>query len=602
MEASISAKPRRRVRENLVRGVRLAWDASPEMFVWVCTIGLVGALIPPVVVWLGKHLVDLIVLGIQGAAEFRDLLPTVVMLGVLAGVSRAIAGIQGSEQELFAWRVTAHARRRFLAKASDVDLGHFDNSDWHDRMTRATRDVGWRPYQLSYATIGLGSSSVTVIGMLGLLASLHPILVLLSLVSLIPLVTIQRRVNRRVYDWWFTTTDVEREEDYYAEILSDLSTAKEIRSFGLGTHFLDRFVGLNTDRYKSLARLYRRWNWIALVSGLASGAALAAAYGFVASGGLRGTLTAGDLAAVIGAFAAVTGQASLISSSLLNLEQHATFLDDYFSFLQIESLVPVSSSPGTLPARLDGGIRIQDAHFTYPRAVQPALSGVSLEVRPGELVAMVGENGAGKSTIVNLLLRFYDPDSGAVRVGGVDLRDIDPAELRTRVGVLFQDFAKFQLSLRENVRVGRVDREATDEDIVGSLEAARAQFLVKSMKYGLDSKAGRLFEGGHELSGGEWQRLALARLIHRQADIWILDEPTSNLDPEAEAAIFAELKDQLHGRMGVVISHRFSTVRVADRIYVIQDGRVAESGSHDELIARRGRYAELFELQAAGYR
>jgi ATP-binding cassette subfamily B protein len=215
---------------------------------------------------------------------------------------------------------------------------------------------------------------------------------------------------------------------------------------------------------------------------------------------------------------------------------------------------------------------------------------------------MVGENGAGKSTIVNLLLRFYDPDRGTVSIGGVDLRDVDPAELRARMGVLFQDFARFQLSLRENVQLGRVERESSDDDIAVSLEAARAQFLVKTMKDGLDSRAGRLFEGGHELSGGEWQRLALARLIHRQADIWILDEPTSNLDPEAEAAIFAELKDQLHGRMGVVISHRFSTVRVADRIYVVQDGRVAESGSHDELIARGGRYAELFELQAAGYR
>jgi ATP-binding cassette subfamily B protein len=215
---------------------------------------------------------------------------------------------------------------------------------------------------------------------------------------------------------------------------------------------------------------------------------------------------------------------------------------------------------------------------------------------------MVGENGAGKSTIVNLMLRFYDPDRGTVSVGGEDLRNVDPTDLRSHVGVLFQDFAKFQLSLRENVQLGRVDRPADDDEVMEYLDAARAQHLPKTMKYGLESRAGRLFEGGHELSGGEWQRLALARLLYRQADLWILDEPTSNLDPEAEAAIFAELKEQLHGRMGVVISHRFSTVRVADRIYVIQDGRVAECGSHDELIARGGRYAELFELQAAGYR
>jgi ATP-binding cassette subfamily B protein len=317
---------------------------------------------------------------------------------------------------------------------------------------------------------------------------------------------------------------------------------------------------------------------------------------------LTGSLTAGDLAAVIGAFASVTAQAGLISGSLLSLEQHATFLDDYFSFLAIEPLVVVPARPVPVPPSLERGIEMLGVRFTYPGGTDEALRGIDFDVRPGELVAIVGENGAGKSTIVNLLLRFYDPDSGTVRVGGVDLRDVDPADLRSRVGVLFQDFAKFQLSLRENVRLGRVDRDSNDDEVMASLEAARAHFLVKSMRDGLESRAGRLFDGGHELSGGEWQRLALARLIHRQADIWILDEPTANLDPEAEAAIFSELKEQLHGRMGIVISHRFSTVRVADRIYVMQDGRVAESGSHRELIARGGRYAALFELQAAGYR
>lgn len=593
---------RRRVRENLVRGVRLAWDASRPTFIGIAVLGFIGALIPPVVIWLGKRLVDLIVAGLQGALTFSDLWPTVLALGVLAGIGRAIQQVQGAEQELFAWRVGAHARRRFYAKAATVDIGHFDNSDWYDRMARAKRDISWRPYQLSYSTIGLGTSSVTVAGMLGLLASLHPILVVLSLVSLVPMVTIQRRVTRRLYEWWHQHTVEEREEEYFGDILGDLSTAKEVRSFGLSSHFLDRFVDINSGRYRSLARFYRRWSWAALLSGVVGGAALVGAYGFVASRGLAGRLTAGDLAAVIGAFAAVTQQASLISSTLLNLEQQATFLDDYFSFLAIEPLVVVREPPTPLPATLDGGIVLEGVHFTYPRGVDEVLSGVDLEVRPGELVAMVGENGAGKTTIVNLVLRFYDPDRGTVRIGGVDLRDVDPADLRSRFGVLFQDYAKFQLSLRENVQLGRVEREGDDADVMSALEAARAQFLLKTMRHGLDSKSGRLFEGGHELSGGEWQRLALARLIFRQADVWILDEPTSNLDPAAESAIFAELKEQLHGRMGIVISHRFSTVRVADRIYVIQDGRVAESGTHEELIALGGRYAELFELQASGYR
>jgi ABC-type multidrug transport system fused ATPase/permease subunit len=596
-------KPQRgRVRENFVRGVRLAWEASPRTFLGITALGLVSALIPPVVVWLGKHLVDLIVSGAHGVLHFKDLWPTVLGLGILAGISRALGQIQAAEQELFSRRVTVHARQRFYEKASGVDFGHFDNSEWHDRMQRARRDISWRPYQLAYSTIGLATSVVTVLGMLALLAKLHPLLVALSLVSLVPMVTIQRRITRRLYDWWLGHTAEEREEEYFAEVLGDLSTAKELRSFGLWRFFLDRFGDINRRRYSSLARFYRHWSWAALVSGAAGGAALVGAYGFVAARGLTGALTAGDLAAVIGAFASVTAQSSLISSSLLSLEQHATFLDDYFSFLGIEPLVLVPDHPTQLPGRLDGGIVLKRVHFTYPRGIEEALSGVDLEVRPGELIAMVGENGAGKSTIVNLMLRFYDADKGTVQFGGVDLRNVDPADLRSRIGVLFQDFAKFQLSLRDNVRIGRLERDVDDVEILASLESARADFLVKSMKHGLDSRAGRLFDGGHELSGGEWQRLALARLMHRQADVWILDEPTSNLDPEAEAAIFSELKAQLHGRMGIVISHRFSTVRVADKIYVIQDGRVLESGSHDELVAHGGRYAELFELQAAGYR
>ncbi|MGZ5134847.1 MAG: ABC transporter ATP-binding protein, partial [Flavitalea sp.] len=227
---------------------------------------------------------------------------------------------------------------------------------------------------------------------------------------------------------------------------------------------------------------------------------------------------------------------------------------------------------------------------------------LNLSIQSGELVALVGENGAGKSTLIKLLLRFYDVHDGAVRVGGIDVKQMEPEALRSRIGVLFQDFANYELSVRENVIMGWPYDEADDEQVMKALRDSRSEWLVKKMPKGLDSKVGRLFEGGHDLSGGEWQRLALARIMYRNADIWILDEPTSALDPEAEASIFAELKENLKGRIGIVISHRFSTVRIADRIAVIDDGRVTELGTHEELLAAGKRYAELFELQASGYR
>ncbi|MGH9592932.1 MAG: ABC transporter ATP-binding protein, partial [Bryobacteraceae bacterium] len=249
-----------------------------------------------------------------------------------------------------------------------------------------------------------------------------------------------------------------------------------------------------------------------------------------------------------------------------------------------------------------GGIEFDNVTFSYQGGTEPAVAGLILNIHGGELIALVGENGAGKSTLIKLLLRFYDPDQGSVRVGGVDLKEMDPEVLRGRIGVLFQDYASYELSVRENVVMGRPQSDGDDERVMAALRNSRSEWLVKKMPNGLDSKVGRLFEGGHDLSGGEWQRLALARIMYRDADIWILDEPTASLDPEAEAAIFAELKENLRGRIGIVISHRFSTVRIADRIAVIADGRVAELGTHEELLRAEGRYAQLFELQAAGYR
>jgi ATP-binding cassette subfamily B protein len=333
-----------------------------------------------------------------------------------------------------------------------------------------------------------------------------------------------------------------------------------------------------------------------------TGTTLALAYLFVAMRGAEGTIDPGGVVLVIGAFASVSGTLSNISSTFVSVDQHTTFLDDYFSFLAIEPLVPVPAEPRTIPQELTAGIEFDDVAFRYPGGTAPAVERLQLHIKSGELIALVGENGAGKSTLVKLLLRFYDPDRGAVKVGGVDLRQVDPEALRSRIGVLFQDYANYELTVRENVVMGRPDAPAGDDRVLKALRDSRSEWLVRKMPNSLDSKVGRLFEGGHDLSGGEWQRLALARIMYRDADIWILDEPTSSLDPEAEAGIFAELKASLRGRIGIVISHRFSTVRIADRIAVIADGRVTELGSHDELMAARGRYAELFELQAQGYR
>ena len=602
---SSSGKGRlRRVIKNLKQGMELAWAASPKSLMRYSLLGIVSSMMPAVSVYLGAMLVNRIADARVHAITFRHMAPILLGLWFATALQRAIGAYMGYGRNLFVRRVELEAERRLLEKASKLDVGHFDNSDWHDRLARAKRDVSWRPGDLTWSVLGLSGNVVTIVLMASLLASLHYVLVVLALAASILSLLIERRVTAKMYEYFYKETPEERERQYIGDLLVQPRTTKEIRAYVLADYLLERHRRISEYLFTKREEMYRSGTRTSLFTGIVSGTTLALAYVFVAFKGAAGEINPGGVVLVIGAFSGVAGTLGQISSTFVAVDQHTTFLDDYFSFLAIDPLVPVPPAPRRLPARIDEGIEFRDVSFTYPGGTAPAVAGLTLQIRSGELIALVGENGAGKSTLVKLLLRFYDADEGAVRVGGVDLRDVDPETLRNRVGVLFQDYATYELSVRENVLMGRpghVDG-ADDERVMEALRNSRSEWLVKKMPNGLDAKVGHLFEGGHDLSGGEWQRLALARIMYRDADIWILDEPTSSLDPEAEAAIFGELKENLRGRIGIVISHRFSTVRIADRIAVIADGKVTELGTHDELLAADGRYAQLFELQAAGYR
>ena len=600
-QASNTKGRARRVRKNLRQGMSLAWTASPGALIKYSLLGIINSAMPPITVYLGSTLVNRIAEARLHSIRFSDMLPIVVGLWLATSAQRAIGAYSGYGRNLFVRRVQLEAERRLLAQASRLDLGHFDNSDWHDRLARAKRDISWRPGDLTWSVLGLSGNIVTIVLMASLLASLHYVLVILALAGAVFSLLLERRVTSRMYEFFYKETPEEREREYVGDLLVQPRTTKEIRAYVLADYLLGRHQNMSEALFKLRAEMYRSGTRISILSGLVTGTALALAYVFVALRGAAGTIDPGGVVLVIGAFTSVSGTLGNISSTFVSVDQHTTFLDDYFSFLAIDPLIPIPASPVPLPPVIDS-IDFDHVTFTYPGGTEPAVQGLDLHIRGGELVALVGENGAGKSTLVKLLLRFYDPDRGDVRVGGVDLKNVHPEELRGRVGVLFQDYANYELTVRDNVVMGRPDAAADDQRVMEALRRSRSEWLVRKMPSGLDSKVGRLFEGGHDLSGGEWQRLALARIMYRNADIWILDEPTSSLDPEAEAAIFAELKENLRGRIGIVISHRFSTVRMADRIAVIVDGRVAEFGTHDELLRSGGRYAQLFEIQAAGYR
>jgi ATP-binding cassette, subfamily B, bacterial len=582
--------------------MELAWSASPRSLMRYTLLGMLSASMPPLSVFLGAVLVNRIAEARVHALQIRDILPIVIGLWLVTSVQRAIGAYMGYGRNLFVRRVQLEAERRLLEQAAKVDIGHFDNSNWHDRLARAKRDVSWRPGDLTWSVLGLSGSIVTIVLMATLLASLHYVLVVLALLAAVLSLVIERRVTARLYEFFYKETPEEREREYMGDLLAQPRTTKEIRAYVLADYLLGRHRRLSEDLFRQREEMYRSATRVSLLTGLVSGTTLALAYLFVAVQGVAGAINPGGVVLVIGAFTSVAATLGNISSTFVAVDQHTTFLDDYFSFLAIEPLVPLPATPYPVPNWHIDDIEFDGVTFTYPGGTEPAVEDLSLHIRNGELIAFVGENGAGKSTLVKLLLRFYDADRGSVRVGGVDVKDLHPETLRDRIGVLFQDYASYELSVRENVVMGRPGGKVDDERVMEALQDARSEWLLKKMPKGLDSKVGRLFEGGHDLSGGEWQRLALARIMYRDADIWILDEPTSSLDPEAEAGIFAELKDNLRGRIGIVISHRFSTVRIADRIAVVADGRIVELGTHDELLLAGGRYAQLFELQAAGYR
>ena len=592
----------KRVRKNLKHAMALAWVASPRLLVRYTLLGMFNAIMPPVSVYLGAVLVNKIAEARLHPLKFEDVLPIVIGLWITFVVQRAVGAYMGYGRNLYVRRVELEAEKRLLEKASKVDLGHFDNSDWHDRLARAKRDVNWRPGDLTWSILGLSGNIVTIVLMAGLLASLHYILVVLALGASFLSLALESRVTTRLYKYFYKETPEERERQYLGDLLVQPRNTKEVRAYVLADYLLGRYRKLSNDLFKQREQMYRLGSRMSLVSGFVTGTILALAYVFVALKGIQGTINPGAVVLVIGAFTSVSGTLGQISSTFVAVDQHTTFLDDYFSFLAIGSLVPIPSKPNSIADIPIEGIEFDNISFTYPGGTEPAVFGLNLQIRKGELMALVGENGAGKSTLVKLLLRFYDVQQGAVKVGGIDVKEMDPEDLRNRIGVLFQDYATYELSVRENVVMGRPNETADDSKVIKALQDSRSEWLVSKMPNGLDSKVGRLFEGGHDLSGGEWQRLALARIMYRNADIWILDEPTSSLDPEAEAAIFAELKENLKGRIGIVISHRFSTVRIADRIAVIDEGRVTELGTHEELLAARNRYAQLFELQASGYR
>ena len=598
---------------HLGRLVAQIWRTSRWLTSASIGLRLVAALQPLATLYVGKLIIDEVVrlTGVDapgpGFAQWwesglltpiTELLLLELALVLLTDIlTRATGLVDSVLSELHANTVSVE----LMTHAARLDLMHFESAEYQDRLERARRQAAGRNALLSQM-FGQAQDMLTVLTLAAGLFVYAPWLILLLPLSFLPAVWGETRFNTLAYMLSRWRTPERRELEYLRHIGASAETAKEIKLFGLGDFLVERFRHLAHQIFIENRRIaLLRASWGALFSAIAS-LTYYGAYGFIVWRTITGAFSIGDLAFLSGSFLRLNGLFQKILLGFTQIAGQSLYLDDLFSFFEIEPSVLPPAEPKPFPTPLRQGIVFDNVGFKYPETDNWVVRNLSFTLPAGETLALVGENGAGKTTIVKLLTRLYDPSEGRISVDGVDLRDMSPAEIHAHVGVIFQDFIRYSFTARDNIGVGRIAQREDQARIAIAAEQSLADGVIARLPMGYEQQLGRLFKQGRDLSGGEWQKVAIARAYMRDAELIILDEPTAALDAKAEAEVFARFKGLATGKTAVIISHRFSTVRMADRILVLENGAILEAGAHEQLLARKGRYAELFELQAAGYR
>jgi ATP-binding cassette subfamily B protein len=590
---------------SIVRVFALVWGTSRALTVGLGTVTLLQSVIPALQVWLAGLLIDEVARGIEEGLGDEHLRPVAVLAGLQlalflgASLFQTIGNIC---QQLLQERLAIHVQLTIMEHANSLDLADFENAAYYDQLQQAQRESANRPVQMVSGVFGLVRSAITFGTLIALLVSLSPWVALLTLVTPIPAF-----ISGTRYGWWGfqqmrRQSPARRRMSYITTLLTTDTFNKEIKLFTLGEHFISRYRA-TADAYYAETRdlLVRRYVsgflWGALTVVTAVGTFL-----YVALLALRGSISIGSVAVYAQAVQQLQQAFQGLLGGLQGIYEHGLYLTTLYDLLDRQPKIDAPPNPAPIRRPLRQGIEFRNVTFRYPDREAAALEDVSFTVAPGETIALVGRNGAGKSTVVKLLGRLYDPTEGAIYVDGRDIREYDPIEYRRQIGMMFQDYATYQLTARENIGVGNVERVDDRAAVLSAAERSGADALIRGLPEGYETNLGKWFEDGQQLSGGEWQKVALARAFMRDAQILILDEPTAALDAEAEHELFRRIKELAAGKMAIFISHRFSTTRSADRVVVLDNGRVIEQGTHDELMLRGGDYADLFELQAASYR
>jgi ATP-binding cassette subfamily B protein len=588
------------------RAVALVWQSAPGWTIASMMLVVIRGTLPLVLLYLMKLVVDAVVTGIAAPDKhvaFAHVAVRIMLTGVVSLGSALCQSLADLVSQIQAQAITDHVQEILHAKSIAVDLEYYENAQYYDTLHRAQQEAPYRPTQILNSLIQLGQSSISLFAIAALLLSFHWGMFAILIFAALPGILLRVRHAGQMYNWQRQQTPTERQSWYINWILTGDMHAKEIRLFDLGALFIRRFRDLRRQLRREKLKMVTKRAIIEFVTQTSATLAVFGSYAFVAYRTIQGRITLGDLVMYYQAFQRGQGFLRESLSSLAGLYEDNLFLSSLYEFLDLKRKIVEPVHPRKVPRPMQAGIVFTHVSFQYPLSTKNALEDINLTIRPGEKIALVGENGAGKTTLIKLLCRLYDPSSGSLTLDGIDLRDVETTALRREISVILQDYACYHLTARDNIWFGNITIPSADQDqIITAARYAGADEVIAGLKHGYETILGKWFEDGEELSVGEWQKVALARAFLRHTQIIVLDEPTSAMDAKAEYEIFQQFRQRTKGQTVIVISHRFSTVRMADRIYVLQHGKIVESGSHDELIRLGGTYAHLFETQAQYYR
>lgn len=601
MAEVISFKERVSALGNLPAFFRLVWETSRTFTLLNAGIRIIRSAIPVAILYVGKLIIDQVVQITHGPGLPHSFLWQLVAVEfALAILSDALSRVTTLVDSLLGDLFSNHTSMRIMEHAATLDLEQFEDTNFYDKLERARQQTIGRTILLSQV-LGQVQDLITMCFLAAGLVVFNPWLIVLLFVAVLPAFMGEAHFNDRSYSLSRRQTPQRRELDYIRYIGASDETAKEVKLFNLSGFLIDRFRSLSGKFYEDNKQLaIRRSLWGTLFS-LIGTAGYYGAYVFILSKTIQGAISIGSLTFLAGSFRQLRSLLDGVLSRFTAVSQGAIYLKDFFDFFEIQPTIRPNPKARPFPEKIQQGFTFENVGFRYAHSDRWANRHLNFTLHAGEKLALVGENGAGKTTLVKLLARLYDPTEGRILLEGHDLREYDLFALRKNVGVIFQDYIRYQMTVAQNVAVGNIDEQENRERIIAASQKSLADLLVQRLPGKYDQALGKRFNQGVELSGGEWQKIALARAYMKEAQLLILDEPTSALDARAEYEVFQRFAELTRGKTAVLISHRFSTVRMADRILVLDKGELLEMGSHEELLKKNGRYAELFHLQARGY-